>query len=103
MPGRQRTDDGETADIFAAAAAEKGLEANSTRAGAGGAVAAPGAAEEREEGESGGRGDLFSLLGRRTVWLFLRSGGGGVGDSGTVPAVSDGLRHEIIQEAPEVD
>ena len=53
FPGRQRTDE-ETADIFAAAA-EKGLEANSTRAGAGGAVAAPGAAEEREEGESGRR------------------------------------------------
>ena len=66
------------------------------------AVAAPGAAEEREEGESGGRGDLFSLLGRRAVWLFPRSGGVGVGDSGTVPAVTDGLRHEIIQEAPEV-
>ena len=102
MPGRQRTD-GETADIFAAA--EKGLEANSTRVGAGGggARSSRGEGGKRERAAAGGGGDLFSLLGRRTVWLFLRSGGGGVGDSGTAPAVTDGLRPEIIQEAPEVD
>ena len=67
------------------------------------AVAAPGAAQGRKERAGGSGGDLFSLLGRRAVWLFLRSGGGGVGDSGTAPAVTDGLRPEIIQEAPEVD
>ena len=71
-------------------------------------AAASGARRSTGEGgpegrESGSGGDLFSLLGRHAVWLFLRSGGGGVGDSGTVPAVTDGLRHEIIQDAPEVE
>ena len=69
------------------------------------AVATPGTAQgkEGERERQWGRPILAAWPPRRSALPEKRRRGGGVGDRGTVPAVTDGLRHGIIQEALEVE